>query len=302
MVKMYKKSNIFGIVGSGKKKNELIIWDEKLEKDIYKYSFKKKILNLELTEDNIVVVCKTTIYVFNLQNFQLVDVIKTGPNPEGLVGVNHNEMKIIVYPSKEDSQGKLTIKNYKSKNYLYFFPAEKKGEFDCFTLSYDGLFLATLEKGSDTIRIYNCSNGKLWYELTIPNGNSNNLTKKCISISPKNDLIIYSHNKGEIAIFSLKRAKMQAKKENIPEDEYNLVIDKEVSNDHGKKWFKKIEKPFIRMLTKSDLEYEFIKIDDKDNKKGFLFIVDSNGKLYKYKLDLDKKEDSLDVCYSLFEN
>ena len=60
MVKMYKKSNIFGIV-CGDKGKELIIQDEKIKKEIYKYRFEKSILNLELTEDNIVVVCNTTI-------------------------------------------------------------------------------------------------------------------------------------------------------------------------------------------------------------------------------------------------
>lgn len=291
MVKMYKKSNIFGIV-CGDKKRELIIWDENIKKDIYKYRFKKSILNLELTEDSIVVVCNTTIYVFDFKSFQLVDIIKTGPNPKGLVGITHNERKIMIYPSSEDNQGKLTIKNYKSKNYLYLTPAKKR-EIEYFTLSYDGLFLATLEERSEKIQIYNSLTGKLSYELTILAGNKS--PKKFISISMKNDLLFYSQNKGEIDIFSLKRAKMEAKKENTPEDEYNLDLNKEVSNKHAKKLFKKREEPFIRLLIKSDFEYEFIKIDDEQNS---LFIAASNGKLIKYKLDLIKKEYSLDEMNS----
>lgn len=194
----------------------------------------------------------------------------------------------MIYPSAEDNQGKLTIKNYKSKNYLYLSPTKKR-EIDYFTLSYDGLFLAILEEGSKKIRIYNSNTGKLSYELTILAGNKS--PKKFISISRKNDLFFYSQNKGEIDIFSLKRAKMDAKKENTPEDEYNLDLNKDVSKKHIKNFFTKREEPFIRILIKSDFEYEFIKIDDEQNS---LFIVSSNGKLFKYKLDLKKKEYSLD--------
>ena len=156
-------------------------------------------------------------------------------------------------------------------------------------MSYDGLFLAILEEGSKKIRIYNSNTGKLSYELTILAGNKS--PKKFISISRKNDLLFYSQNKGEIDIFSLKRAKMDAKKENTPEDEYNLDLNKDVFNKHTKNFFTKREEPFIRILIKSDFEYEFIKIDDEQNS---LFIVSSNGKLFKYKLDLKKKEYSLD--------
>ena len=84
---------------------------------------------------------------------------------------------------------------------------------------------------------------------------------------------------------------MDAKKENTPEDEYNLDLNRDVSNKHKKNFFTKREEPFIRILIKSDFEYEFIKIDDEQNS---LFIVSSNGKLFKYKLDLKKKEYSLD--------
>ena len=70
MVKMFNKSNIFGIVGSDnnpKLKNyEVIIWDDLKSKIVYKFLIKKIILNLILTFDKIVIVCRRNIYVFNL--------------------------------------------------------------------------------------------------------------------------------------------------------------------------------------------------------------------------------------------
>ena len=273
------------MVGSGNKKNEMSIWDDKKigdSKVIYKYKFKKDVLNLKLTEDSIVVILDNTIYLFNIKDFQLIDIIKTGKNPKGLAGITHNERKVIVYPSTSDSPGKLTIKNYKTKNYMYLDPTQKT-ELDYFSMSYDGLFLATLGKGSDTIRIFNAYTGTSLYELTIPD-KLYNLPEKFISISRDNDAIIFSANKGEIDIFSLTTAKEEAKKEKLSETEFNLNINKEFSNDHCKKlFFKNIEKPSIRIINKFECKYT--KID-----KYFLYAVTLDNKFIKYKLDFKNKK------------
>ena len=119
MVKMVNCSNIFVIVGSQNNKNlnekEILIWDDKNQKRVYKILVKKEVLNLEITSDEIVVVCENIIYIFNLKNFQLIDIINTGKNPKGLLGISFKERKILVYPSLDEKYGKLTIKNYDTK-------------------------------------------------------------------------------------------------------------------------------------------------------------------------------------------
>ena len=97
MVKMVGSSNIFVIVGSKKNENgeiknpnliknendktyfvnldekEVLIWDDKAKKPIYKYLIKKEVLNIEITKDKIIVICEKIIYVFNLKSLQLID-------------------------------------------------------------------------------------------------------------------------------------------------------------------------------------------------------------------------------------
>ncbi len=284
MVRMYKSSNIFGIVGSSMNKDldkkELIIWDDKNQKIVYKYKFKKDIINFELTEDYIVVVCYSKIYVFNMTNFQMVDIIETGQNPKGLVGFSHKKGKMIVYPSIDDCKGKITIKNYESKSYIYLNP--EVYDIDYFTLSYDGLFLATFSKLSKKIKIYEASTGKFLDELFKEKEKDD---IKCLSIRNDNHYIFFSKKRDNIDIWSLDKAK----------DIIGVKIDDDskVTNVHVGIFSKKdksINQVNI-MDKKSKFEYEFITFGDKNS----LFIVTSNGKLHKVIYEEKKKGTSTDV-------
>ena len=322
MVKMYKCSNLFGIVGSKNNKDfkqkELIIWDDKNNKDIYKFKFKKDILNLELTEDSIVVVCEKSIYVFNIEDFQLVDVIRTGPNPKGLVAINRDKRKVIVYPSVEGSKGKLTIKNYDLNKYLFLNPMEKK-EFEYFTLSWGGILLATLEKESKKIRIYETQEGGCLSDLLeitakIPkevekNKDKKNNIRKYLSISKNEKVAFFFYIKYQIDIFSLKDSISKLGIIlRLKNPQYASKAKNMMSNCHKKKilglFGENKDTAFIKSELKelSEFEYKSIEIDDKNK---LLFIITSNGKLYAYEIIYGEKNTSylkLDQAISLFIN
>ena len=186
MVKMVYHSNIFVIVGSKKNQDlikkekieinnpnviknkndendgfyyaninekEVIIWNDKNKKVLYQYFIKKEVLNLEITLDKIIVVCKKYIYVFSLQYFQLIDIIKTGNNPNGkLFGVSFEQRNVLIYPSLEEKQGKLTIKNYDDKNYIYLNPHEK--DISNIALTYNGRFLINESNKEKLLKIF----------------------------------------------------------------------------------------------------------------------------------------------------
>ena len=322
MVKIYKCSNLFGIVGSENNKDfkqkELIIWDDKDNKDIYKFKFKKDILNLELTEDSIVVVCEEAIYVFNIEDFQLVDVIRTGPNPKGLVAINRDKRKVIVYPSVKGSKGVLTIKNYDLNNYLFLNPMEKK-EIEYFTLSWGGILLATLEKKSNKIRIYETQQGgcledlltitaKMPEEIENDKDKKNNI-RKYLSISKNEKVVFFSYNKGELNIFSLKNSLTKLEfilRQKNPQ--YKAKAKNMISNCHKNKFFglfgSKKDIAFIsdKLKDLSEFEYKSIEIDDKNN---LLFIITSKGKLYNYNIIHGEKVKNylqLDEVMYLFRN
>ena len=118
MVTMLFKTNIFGIVGSDNNpeysQNVALIWDDLNSRILLKVVVKEKILNLKLSRDNIYIVSKSKIFVFNLKTFNLINPIETGPNPLGLLGLNYTKDRtILVYPSNSEDKkkGDITIKN-----------------------------------------------------------------------------------------------------------------------------------------------------------------------------------------------
>lgn len=293
MVAMFDKSNLFGIVGSDNnpelKQSEVIIWDDKNQKILYKYKIKKKVVNLKITFNKIIIVCETLIYIFNTKNFQLIDIIKTGGNPKGLIGVNYPKEKedktILVYPSSEESNSKLTIKNYEKQSYIYLNP--HKNEVTLFALSSDGNFLATVGKNDVKMRIYNPKNGQNLDELTIAENKI-----KFISFYSEVNLLGTSSEKDIIDIWSLNKAfnKLEEKEKVFKNDIDNL----KVTNIHVG-IFSKSDKPFNHITIKDTFEsYQFIGIKD-------LILITISGEFHHYNFDIDDKTKNKAGKFKLIE-
>ena len=279
MVKMINCSNIFVIVGSSNNINlnekEIIIWDDKNRIPIYKLLIKKKVLNLEITSDKIIVACENNIYIFDLKYFQLIDIIKTGNNPKGLFGISFRKRNILVYPSVEEIYGKLTIKNYDTKKYIYLNPHEN--DIINFTLSYNGNYLATQSNKDKMIKIFDAKTGNCLDKLSFADEKINEI--RCISINPKNNYLLLSCKKGFIPIWSLKKAK----------DLIGSIIDVDDKVTNVKKGF--FVKKFaaynhvnLNELIKIDFDYEFVQPGDQNT----LFIVTSNCICFRIKFDAEK--------------
>ena len=259
MVKMFYCSNIFGIVSSPKNKNlnkketEVIIWDDMNKRPRYKYLIKKEVINLELTSDKIIVICEKVILIFRINDFQLIDIIKTGPNPKGLFAVSYKERNILVYPSKE--YGKLTIKNYDTKNYLYLNPHNKA--ISNISLNYNGLFLATASEEEKKIKIFEVNTGKFLKEFYNFN---------CIQINPDNNLISVPYEKGFIPVWS-------SKTEKVFKDNFTNSI------------FPKLDIKDLKRISKA--EYKAEKYGDRN----ILYIITSTGESYKILIDNSNKKE-----------
>ena len=295
MVKIINTTNIFVIVGSPNNQNlnkqEILIWDDKKGKNIYKFLMKKEVLNIEITSGKILVVCENIIYAFNSKSFQLIDIIKTGLNPKGLIATSFKERNILVYPSADPEHGKLTIKNYDSNSYIYLNPHEHS--ITNIALSYNGLFLATASDEGKKIRIFEVSNGRLLDELH----RDENYKIKSISINKNNNFISVSCKKGLIPIWALKKAKKLIGEE-IEE------FDK-VTNIHGKFFIEK-ERGFnhVNLKNYKDPDYEAVKLGDQN----ILYIITSNGEFYKIRFESEtktkKNEGNFEIknCNNLFSN
>lgn len=280
MVKMYKASNIFFIVGPSHpeknnfpyvKKTEVLIWDDKNKRSINKIFIKKEILNLEIAFDNLFVVCESSIFVFNIKNFQLIDVIKTGPNRKGLIAVSYEQNNILVYPSDGEENGQLTIKNYDLKYYTYLKCHKKEIAF--YTLSNDGLFLATASAEWEYIRIYEAKTGEYLDEIFREKENDNKI--KCININMENDFISASCKQGFIHIWTLNESRKKLKKK---------ITNNDIKNNKNKLSNKK--KAFKQIELDKGTTYEIYKFGENN----ILYIITSIGEYFKVQFDLKSKE------------
>ena len=297
MVQFFNKSNLFGIVGSDNNpklnQSEVIVWDDNKQEILYKFNIKKKVLNLKLTFDKIIVVCDTLIYIFNPKNFQLIDIIETGYNPKGLIAVNYikvndenEDRTILVYPSCEDKYGKLTIKNYEQRNFIYLNPHDNEVTF--FSLSSDGQYLATVGKNDKKLRIYNPKTGKNLDELTLEKNDI-----KFISFYPLGNILATSCEKDIIDIWSLKKASgVINEKNSFFED--NNEANLKVTNIHIG-FFHKSDKPFNHITLKHTFEnYQFIDIND-------LAIITTSGLFCHINFEINKKTKKKEGNFKLIE-
>jgi len=289
MCTMLFKTNIFGLVGSDNnpeyKQNNVIIWDDKTKTVLCKYKIKEKVLNLKLRRDRVVVVCHSKIYVLNLKNFDIIDNIETGPNPNGLVGISYIESKyILVYPSK-DKDNHLTIKHSDTKKFIYISPHKNKLAY--ITLSYNGLLLATASEDGKKIRIFETESWEFLQEL---NRGQEKADIKCISIDFKNQFIAASSERGTIHIWSLAQSIEKIKKSGkipILEEENNYKISNVGS------MFTVLPSFLGGGYFKNEWSFAQVRLDESYSIFHFgvensLIIITSTGKYYKTKIDLQK--------------
>ena len=209
--------------------------------------------------------CKYYIYI-RFKIFSINRYYKYWKNPKGLFGISFRKRNILIYPSTEEIYGKLTIKNYDSKKYIYLNPQENA--ITNFTLSYNGNYLATESSKDKTIKIFDAKNGNCLDKLSFANEKIYEI--KCISINPKNNYILLSCNKGLFPIWSLSKA--------------NDLIGSILDIDDKTKNFEKglFYKKFIAFnhvnldqLTKAD--YEVVQPGDHN----MLFIITSNCEFFR---------------------
>ena len=166
LVIMLYRTNILALVGSDNnmnyKRSKLIIWDDHQKKPLSELKFNQNIMNVKLRKDKIIVVCRDKIYVFNLSTFKNMDIIETGDNSHGIVGVSYEpEQTFLAYPDKK--KGQVRIKNYEKSSVFCINAHENNIAY--IVLSYDGSLLATASEQGTLIRIFNTENGNLLQEV-----------------------------------------------------------------------------------------------------------------------------------------
>ena len=281
-IEMLKKTNILALVGSDNnmnhKRSKLIIWDDHQKKPLSELKFNQNIMNVKLRKDKIIVVCRDKIYVFNLSTFKNMDIIETGDNSHGIVGVSYEpEQTFLAYPDKK--KGQVRIKNYE-KSSVFFINAHENN-IAYITLSYDGSLLATASEQGTLIRIFNTDNGDLLQEVRRGKDKAD---IKYICFEPNFKFLAASSNKGTIHIWSLANT---LKSLNKNTDNDSNKIENKTS---GLKWL-----PNFLGGEFFNSEWSFAQVRITDHRsiccfgsENTIIVVSTDGKYYKAQIDMEK--------------
>jgi len=162
---MFYRSNILGLIGGGNHPkyymNKAIIWNDKEGNPIGEFTFKSKVLGIRLRKDVILIVLETKIFVYNFNDFELIDEIHTYPNSTGCCALTSKDDFILVTPTL--MQGNIGFKNYKTNK--SFESKAHKGTLVAIALSADGKLCATASKTGTLIRIFSTEHYCLLKEL-----------------------------------------------------------------------------------------------------------------------------------------
>jgi WD40 repeat protein len=279
MVIMLYRTNILALVGSDNnmnhKRSKLIIWDDNQKKSLSELKFNQNIMNVKLRKDKIIVVCRDKIYIFNLSTFKNMDIIETGDNSHGIVGVSFDpNQTILAYPDK--TKGCVRIKNFEKASVFSVQAHENNIAYIC--ISYDGNLMATASEQGTLIRIFQTETGAQLQELRRGKDKAD---IKHICFSPDYKFLAASSNKGTIHIWSLTETFKKL----------NKSMENEIENKtSGFKWL-----PSFLGGNFFSSEWSFAQVRITDHRsiccfgsENSVIIVSTNGKYYKAQIDMEK--------------
>ena len=202
VVEMLYNSNFLALIGGGRvpkySKNKLIIWDDHENKILSELKFTTSIMNIKLKKDFLFVVCQKRIYVFNLNNYEIIDTIDTGDNKNELIAINSAPGNtVLAYPALRGSN-KISIKNYETKLLFTFEPQEDS--VSKMSINNNGTLIATSNENGTIIKIHSCIDGVFLQEFKRGHEKAN-INYICFDNDTK--LMAVSSSRGTIHIFSM---------------------------------------------------------------------------------------------------
>lgn len=168
IVEMLFRCNILALVGGGPNSqyppSKVMIWDDHQSRCISEFAFRSEVRAVKLRRDRLVVVLEHKIYVYNFMDLKLLHQIETLANPRGLCCLSHHSNTfVLACPGLQ--RGQVRIEHF-GLNMTKFINAHDS-EIACFTLTMDGLLLATASSKGTLIRIFNTMDGTRLQEVAL---------------------------------------------------------------------------------------------------------------------------------------
>eukprot|EP00826_Nyctotherus_ovalis_P004938 TRINITY_DN11098_c0_g1_i6.p1 TRINITY_DN11098_c0_g1~~TRINITY_DN11098_c0_g1_i6.p1 ORF type:complete len:348 (+),score=87.65 TRINITY_DN11098_c0_g1_i6:97-1140(+) len=197
---MLFRSNILALVGGGDhpkySDNKLILWNNLLSQSIAELTFKSAIKSIKLRKEKLVVVLELRIYIYQMPDLNLVDVIETSANPQGACAITHSGNMIIVCPDKK--KGGIKMVNY--NNVANAECRAHESGIGAIAISKDGKLCATASDKGTIIRVYATEGLVLLQELRRGTEKAEIQT---IAFDEESQWLACTSDRGTIHIFSL---------------------------------------------------------------------------------------------------
>jgi WD40 repeat protein len=197
---MLFRSNILALVGGGAHPkfppNKVILWDDHQMKCIGEVTFKSDVKGVRLRKDRIITILEQRIYIYQISDLKLLDVIDTCVNALGLCALTSKEASILICPSKK--KGYIRITNYDTSSNIEVKAHESS--ISNLSISQDGRLCATASDKGTLIRVFSTADGKLMQELRR---GTDKAGIKCISFDKSSKWLACTSDKGTVHIFSL---------------------------------------------------------------------------------------------------
>ncbi|XP_010670035.2 autophagy-related protein 18d [Beta vulgaris subsp. vulgaris] len=202
IVEMLFRCNILALVGGGidsqYSPNKVMIWDDHQSRCIGEFSFRSEVRAVRLRRDRIVVVLEHKVYVYNFVDLKLLHQIETLSNPRGLCCLSHHANTfVLACPGRR--RGQIRVEHFGLHVTKIINAHESR--LACFSLTLDGLILATASTKGTLIRVFNTMDGTCLQEVRRG-------TEKAdiygIAFSQNVQWLAVSSDRGTIHIFSLR--------------------------------------------------------------------------------------------------
>lgn len=202
IVEMLFRCNILALVGAVTNPcyppNKVMIWDDHQSRCIGEFTFRSEVRAVKLRRDRIVVVLEHKIYVYNFMDLKLLQQIETLANPRGLCCLSyHPNTFVLACPGVHS--GQVRVEHF-GLNMMKVINAHDS-QIACFTLTMDGLLLATASAKGTLIRIFNTMDGSRLQEVRRGVDRAEIYS---IALSSNVQWLAASSDKGTIHIFSLR--------------------------------------------------------------------------------------------------
>lgn len=197
---MLYRTNILVLVGGGEHPkypgNKVMLWDEHQSKCIGELTFKTNVKAIKLRRDKIVVVLESRVYIYQIPEIKLLDVIDTHQNPDGICALTPKDATILACPDKK--KGYIRIVNYDTNSNIEC-KAHESGVY-ALAISHDGKLCATASDKGTLIRVFTIEGAKLLQELRR---GTDKAEIQSIAFDKSSQWLASTSDKGTVHIFSL---------------------------------------------------------------------------------------------------